>query len=147
MKVEVHIDPTLTHAKVVVCAPARSPEMERLVRQLEELAAPSTFTVFRDGEARRLPLPDILRFYADGKGVSCQTTTGIYTVRERLYELEEALAGTRLVRVSHSEVVNLNHVTALDLSLTGTIKMTLDGGTTVYVSRRYVKKIKQALDL
>ena len=51
------------------------------------------------------------------------------------------------MRVSHSEVVNLNRVTALDLSLTGTIKMTLEGGTAVYVSRRYVKKIKQALDL
>lgn len=147
MKVEVHIDPTLTHAKVVVCAPARSPEMERLVRQLEELTAPATFTVFCGSEARRLPLSDILRFYADGKGVSCQTTTGTCTVRERLYELEEALAGTRLVRVSHSEVVNLDQVTALDLSLTGTIKMTLEGGTAVYVSRRYVKKIKQALDL
>lgn len=147
MKVEVHIDPQLTQTQVVIRAPARSPQVEQLVRQLEALAAPSTFTVFRDGEARLLPLPDILRFYADGKGVSCQTTTGTYTVRERLYELEEALAGTRLVRVSHSEVVNLNHVTALDLSLTGTIKMTLAGGTTVYVSRRYVKKIKQALDL
>ena len=106
MKVEVHIDPQLTQTQVVIHAPARSPQVEQLVRQLEELAAPSTFTVFRDGEARLLPLSDILRFYADGKGVSCQTTTGIYTVRERLYELEEALAGTRLVRVSHSEVVN-----------------------------------------
>ena len=147
MKVEVHIDPQLTHTHVVIRAPARSPQVEQLVRQLKELATPSTFTAFRDGEARLLPLSDILRFYADGKGVSCQTITGPYTVRERLYELEEALAGTRLVRVSHSEVVNLNRVTALDLSLTGTIKMTLEGGTTVYVSRRYVKKIKQALDL
>lgn len=147
MNVEVHIDPQLTQTKVVIHAPARSPQVEQLAHQLEELTAPSTFTAFRDGEARLLPLTDILRFYADGKGVSCQTTTGTYTVRERLYELEEALVGTRLVRVSNSEVVNLNHVTALDLSLTGTIKMTLDGGTTVYVSRRYVKKIKQALDL
>ncbi len=147
MNVEVHIDPQLTQTKVVIHAPAHSPQVEQLVRQLEELAAPSTFTVFHDGEARLLPLSDILRFYADGKGVSCQTAEGTYTVRERLYELEEALAGTRLVRVSHSEVVNLNRVTALDLSLTGTIKMTLEGGVMVYVSRRYVKKIKQALDL
>lgn len=147
MKVEVHIDPQLTQTKVVIHAPARSPQVEQLVRQLEEPDTPSTFTVFRDGEARLLPLSDILRFYADGKGVSCQTTTETYTVRERLYELEEHLTGTRFVRVSHSEVVNLNRITALDLSLIGTIKMTLEGGTTVYVSRRYVKKIKQALDL
>ena len=38
-------------------------------------------------------------------------------------------------------------LTALDLSITGTIRMTLEGGVTAYVSRRYVKKIKQALGL
>ena len=38
-------------------------------------------------------------------------------------------------------------MTALDLSITGTIRMTLEGGVTAYVSRRYVKKIKQALGL
>lgn len=147
MKVEVHIDPQLPQAKVVIHAPARSPEVERLVRQLAELETPSTFTAFCRGEARILPLQDILRFYTDGKGVSCQTLQGVYAVRERLYELEQALAGARFARVSNAEVVNLSRVTALDLSLTGTIKMTLEGGTVVYVSRRYVKKIKQVLDL
>ena len=71
----------------------------------------------------------------------------MYTARQRLYELEEELEGTRFVRVSHSEMVNLNKVTALDLSLTGTIKLTLEGDVAVYVSRRYVKKIKQVLGL
>ena len=35
----------------------------------------------------------------------------------------------------------------LDLTLTGTIRMTLEGGTVCWVSRRYVKKIKEALGL
>ena len=55
MKVEVHIDPQLTQTQVVIRAPARSPQVEQLVRQLDALAAPSAFTVFRDGEARRRP--------------------------------------------------------------------------------------------
>lgn len=147
MKVEVHIDPQLTQAKVVIHTPARTPQVEQLVHQLEGLAVPSHFTAFCGGEARLLPLQNILRFYADGKGVSCQTLDGAYTVRERLYELEESLAGIRFVRVSHSEVVNLNRVTALDLSITGTIKMTLEDSITVYASRRYMKKIKQILGL
>ena len=68
-------------------------------------------------------------------------------MRERLYELEQKLAGKRFVRISHSEIVNLRQVTGLDLSLTGTIRMTLTGGVTVYVSRRYVKKIREVLGL
>ena len=38
-------------------------------------------------------------------------------------------------------------VTAVDLSLTGTIRMTLGEAGYAYVSRRYVKKIKEALQL
>lgn len=81
------------------------------------------------------------------EGYLCQTGRGSFVVRQRLYELEQALAGTRFVRVSNSEIVNLDRVTALDLTLAGTIKMTLEGGTVCWVSRRYVKKIKQALGL
>ena len=147
MKVELQIDPGLKRAKVVVCAPARTPQVEELLRRLEGMGDSPTFTAFRRGEALLLPLHDILRFYADGKGVSCQTAGGVYAVRQRLYELEEDLAGEGFVRVSNSEVVNLGKVSALDLSLTGTIKMTLEGAVTVYVSRRYVKKIKEAVGL
>ena len=66
VKVEVHIDPQLTQTQVVIHAPARSPQVEQLVRQLEELTAPSTFTVFRDGEARLFPLSDIFTPTARG---------------------------------------------------------------------------------
>ena len=76
-----------------------------------------------------------------------QTPEGVYDLRERLYELEGKLDRHTFVRISHSEIVNLRKVTALDLSLTGTIRMTLAGGVVCYVSRRYVKKIKEALGL
>ena len=147
MKVEVRIDPALKRPKVVIYAPAATAEVNELARRLAGEGTAPTFTVFRGSEALILPLGDILRFFADGKGVSCQTAGGVYAVRQRLYELEEELEGTRFVRVSHSEMVNLNKVTALDLSLTGTIKLTLEGDVAVYVSRRYVKKIKQVLGL
>ena len=146
MKVELHIDPSLRRTQVVH-APANTPEVQELVRRLSAEGVVPTITAFRGSEALILSLGDILRFFADGKGVSCQTAGGVYAVRQRLYELEEELEGTRFVRVSHSEIVDLNKVSALDLSITGTIKMTLEGNVTVYVSRRYVKKIKQVLGL
>lgn len=62
--------------------------------------------------------------------------------------MEERLDRGAFVRVSHSEIVNLKQVTALDLSWAGTIQMTLCGGAAVcWVSRRYVPKIKEALGL
>ena len=91
---------------------------------------------------------EVLRFYGEDKEVRAQALGGaVYTVRLRLYELEERLDRKAFVRVSHSEIVNWKRVTALDLSLSGTIRVTLEGGVVTYVSRRYVKKIKEVLGI
>ena len=147
MKVEIRIDPSLKRPRVVIHAPAATAEVNELARRLAGEGTAPTFTVFRGSEALILPLGDILRFFADGKGVSCQTAGGVYAVRQRLYELEERLGRRGFLRVSHSELVNRRKITALDLSLTGTIRITLAGGTVCYASRRYVKRIKEALGL
>lgn len=145
MELEVKLDPARTDVKVVIHAPARMPEVEAL---LDLLAAEETGRIpgYREGETALLSPADILRFYGEDKEVCAQTAERTYTVRLRLYELEERLPKGQFVRISHSEIVNLRKVTALDLSLTGTIRMTLDHGAAVcYVSRRYVKKIREVL--
>ena len=147
MKVEIQIDPSLEEPVVVLRTPSPTEEVEALAARLRGEAVPQPFTVYREREAARVSRSMVLRFYAEDKGVLCQTGTGTFTVRQRLYELEEALAGTRFVRVSNSEIVNLDRVTGLDLTLAGTIKMTLEDGTVCWVSRRYVKKIRSALGL
>ncbi len=145
MKIDVTLDPALTELLVKVLAPEESEELEALLRRLEE---PGPLTGFRGPEAVPLEPGDVLRFYGEDKEVRAQTTGGeIYTVRLRLYELEARLPRRAFVRVSHSEIVNWRRVTALDLSLTGTIRVTLEGGVVTYVSRRYVKKIKEVLGI
>ncbi|MCI9307937.1 MAG: LytTR family transcriptional regulator [Oscillospiraceae bacterium] len=147
MKVEIQIDPSLDEPVAVLRSPSPTEEVEALAARLRGEAVPQPFTVYREREAARVSRSMVLRFYAEDKGVLCQTEQGTFTVRQRLYELEQALEGTRFVRVSNSEIVNLDRVTGLDLTLAGTIKMTLEGGTVCWVSRRYVKKIRSALGL
>lgn len=146
MEVEVKLDPALTEPKVVIHAPARTAEVEALAERLSagEALLPG---LREDGTAALLRPEDILRFYGEDKAVLAQTMAGTWRVDARLYELEQRLAGRKFVRISHSEIVNLRQVTGLDLKLTGTIRMTLAGGVTTYVSRRYVKKIKEVLGL
>ena len=87
------------------------------------------------------------------KGLLCPGDHVITTELEHnsvlrpLYELEEQLDRGKFVRISNGEIINLDKVTAVDLSLTGTIRMTLGEAGYAYVSRRYVKKIKEALRL
>ena len=146
MDVELRLEPGQKEPKIIILAGEDSPELRRLAEELSGLAL-GPVAVWKGEQALRLPQGDFLRFYADGKGVSAQTGEEVYSVRLRLYELEERLDPRRFVRISNSEIINLDRVTAVDLSLTGTIRMTLDGSVQAYVSRRYVKKIKETLNL
>ena len=148
MKVEIRIVPEQEEATVIIETPAMTDQAEELAAYIRAWT-PQALTLWQGDTAVRCSPSDILRFYAEDKGVFAQVNDGqIYTVRTRLYELEELLDSHTFVRISHSEIVNLKQVTALDLSLSGTIKITLAGGKAVsYASRRYVKKIKLALGL
>ena len=145
MKVELRLEPKEQEVTVVVRAPALTPEVETL---LERLKGHQQLVGFApDGTAVPLEIRDILRFYGEDKGVQAQTERGVYAVRQRLYELEQRFAAQRFARISHSEIVNLRKVTALDLTVTGTIRITLSDGTVCWASRRYVRKIKEVLGL
>ncbi len=146
MNIEVELDPALRELLVKILAPGETEELAALLARLE--GEPPALLGFREGGAVPLDPAEILRFYGEDKEVRAQTLNGeIYTVRQRLYELEERLDRRTFLRLSHSEIVNWKRVTALDLSLTGTIRVTLEGGVTTYVSRRYVKKIKEVLGI
>ena len=144
MEVEIRVEPGRQEPKVIILAGEESEELRRLAESLSPLSL-GPILVSPGPEKRLLPQGEFLRFYTDGKGVSAQTAEGIYAVRLRLYELEERLDRTRFARISNAEIINLDRVTAVDLSLAGTICMTLSGQVRVYVSRRYVKKIKETL--
>ena len=140
------LDPAETGARVEVHAPALTPEVEDLLALLSR-EDPEALLGFREGTAVPLPAEAILRFYGEDKAVLAHTETGVYTVRLRLYELEQRFAARRFARISHSEIVNLKKVAALDLTFTGTVRVTLTDGTVCWASRRYVRKIKEVLGL
>lgn len=146
MEIEFKLDRAQAVPKITVTAAELTDEVRELLLRLEH-GRPSAITAAKGSQIVLLPPETVLRFFAQGKAVCVQTAQDTFTVRERLYELEELLDPHKFVRISHSEIVNLSHVTALDLSLSGTIRMTLTGGVTCFVSRRSLKKIRQALDL
>ena len=61
--------------------------------------------------------------------------------------MEQRLSGHAFVRISNSELVNTRMITGMDFSLAGTIRVSLKGGITTYVSRRHVAEIKKLFDV
>ena len=146
MKVEIRVDPTLVEPEAILCAPAVTPQLEELARLLME-GGGERLTVWSERGAAFLPLGEIVRLYAERQSVLVQTLDATYTVRQRLYELEERLASHRFVRISNSEIVNARMITGMDFSRSGTIRMSLRGGIETYASRRYVSRIRKLFNV
>ena len=82
----------------------------------------------------------------DGRKVIAETSDRAYVIKKTLKEVEEDIVGNGFVRISKSEVVNLDKVKHFDFSLSGTIGLELENGACTYVSRRRIKDVKEALD-
>lgn len=146
MKIEIKIDDTAAETKVIIVTREVTESVQTLVKRLSE-EHPKVIAGFSEDTVRLLEQEEILHIYAaDGK-VFAVTEKGEFTLRLRLYELEERLDKKRFVRISNSEIVNLGKVKGFDLSFSGTIRVSLTNGTSTYVSRRYVSKIKTTLGL
>lgn len=147
MRVRAKIDKSFETVEIQVCSNELTAQVKQLVEDISAFVNEDiSGTDFR-GEKVLLPLKDILRFYTENQKVMAQNTGGIYSIQEKLYELEERLDAGQFFRISKSEIVNLKKIKRLDMSVTGTIKVILADGTETYTSRRNVTKLKQCLGI
>lgn len=149
MNIKVELDDTLTQPELIIRTPALTDEIQQLVQKISIPNQP-WLVGFVGNSVQMIEPADLIRFYATDKKVMAQTMSGEFVVRMRLYELEERFVSNpsmQFVRISHSEIVNLKAIKKMDLSLGGTILITLMNQETTYVSRRYVTKIKQTLGI
>ncbi len=146
MQVEIKMDAAYTEPKVIVLAAEMTEEVTRLVQKLTE----NNPQIISGSKAERIAVleqSEMIRIYAANSKVFAVTDSGEYTLRLRLYEVEERLDPNQFVRISGSEIVNLKKVKNFDLSFSGTICVELMNGTSSFVSRRYVSKIKKILGI
>lgn len=146
MQVEVKINSSYTEPKIVVLTASMTDEISDIVKKISN-DAPQIISGTRNDKVEVIEPHTLIRIYAASGKVFAVTEKGEYALRLRLYELEERLDSSRFVRISNSEIINLQKVNNFDLSFTGTICVKLSNGDTTYVSRRYVSKIKKILGI
>ncbi len=146
MQVEVKIDSSYTEPKITIFTACMSEDVKNLIEKLSE-DTPQVISGRRNDRIEILEPADLIRIYANTGKIFAVTDKGEYTVRLRLYELEERLNPHQFVRISSSEIINLKRVNNFDLSFTGTIRVKLSNETVTYVSRRYISKLKKILGI
>ena len=146
MNIEIKLDADCPETKILITTKEMTAEISSLIKRMSE-DNKQLLAGFQNDILELLKLEDLIRIYSEAGKIYAVTNKGTYSLRLRLYELEDRLIGSSFVRISNSEIINLQKVKNFDLSLTGTICVTLTNQTVTYVSRRYVSKIKKILGI
>ena len=144
MQIEIKLDENCKEPKIIVVTNKMTDEINEIMKRLSD-EQPKMIAGFKDDIVEVLEPFDIYRIFAASGKVFAETNHGEYTLRLRLYEMEQRLDSNFFVRISNSDIINLRKVKGFDLSFAGTICVTLSNGTVTYVSRRFVAKIKQKM--
>ena len=146
-KITIDIDPSVDEPEVII----RAKEETALVREIASFAEgrmekeQAGITVYKDGMTEEIDPCDIIRIYKEDRKMVVITGNGEYQARSSLQELEETLDKHRFLRISRSEIINLERVSGFDMSFRGTVKVIFEDGSYSWVSRRYVNTVSSRL--
>ncbi len=146
MEVEIRIDSSCSETKVVIVTSEITDEITELAKKLSENTS-RVIVGYNNDIMTIIDEDELIRIYAENGKVFAETESETYSLKQRLYEIEEILGGKRFVRISKSEIINLKKVRHFDLSLTGVVCVKMSSGSVTYVSRRYVGAIKKVLGI
>ena len=146
MQVEIKVDTSCAETKIIIVTNKMTDDISELAKRISE-QMPSVLAGFKDDNVSIIEHAKIIRLYTANQKVYAVTKSGEYTIRLRLYELEQRLNSAEFIRISNSEIINLKEVDGFDLSYSGTICVKFRDNSTSFVSRRYVAKIKQILGI
>lgn len=144
MKIEVNVDKNCEETKIVIHTKSIEDKFIKLIENLQ-IKETEQINGFKDDEMYLLNQDNIESFYTENGKVFARINENRYLIKKRLYELEEILNPDKFVRISNSEIVNMRKVKKINLKLTGTIILYFATNNKAYVSRRYLKKIKEYL--
>lgn len=128
----------------LIYAKQPSPTLDRLEALLSD--ADEVIFGYSDTETVRLDAANIYCFFTEGGKVYAMTEEGKLQIRDRLYRLEE-LFSEDFVKINQSCLVSVRKIKRFDVSIGGSLLVTLKNGYKDYVSRRQLKTVKERIRL
>ena len=146
--IDIQLDPKCSDPKIVIRTDRVTPEIDAIIHAIEDCTGGTypTLTAYSGDAMVLLNQREVIRVYVENRRLIVRTERGDFVVRKTLAEMEELLDADRFLRISRSEVINLRKVSKFDFSLTGTIHVHFDDGSSTWVARRYVRAIQEKLD-
>ena len=146
MKIEFDINEKYQEDKIIICTNKITDELQEFVNKLNNEKNNKIYG-YKNDIIFILEENKIETIYSENKKVFIRYENGnIYETKKRIYEFENNLPN-KFVRISNSEIVNFDKVQNLEFKIVGTIILNFYTEHKTYVSRRYVKKIREYLEI
>ena len=102
---------------------------------------------YKDEEIHRISPNDVFYIESLDNKTLLYCEREVYESRQKLYELEEALALGDFLRVSKSAILNLRKIKSLIPAFSGRLEAILRNNARVPISRHYVRELKNTLGI
>lgn len=143
MKITIQTDENIEDTEITITCRAMTAELEKIVATLRVLDR--QVTARKGEETFLLDAADIYYIDTVDKKAFIYTGTEVYDTEMRLYELEALLEKVGFLRVGKSCILNLKHIRSLKADLDRRIKVTMENGEQLLVSRQYAQELKKRL--
>ena len=143
MKISINIDPLLSDTEIVVNCSALTPETESIIAALRIMD--SQITVIKGDESIILDISKIAYIESVDRKTFVYTDSECYETKMKLYEMEERLCGSGFLRISKSCLVRLRFIRSITAELDRRLRLTLENGEQMIVSRQYADELKRRL--
>lgn len=143
MKISININENSSNTEIVINCSALTPETERIIAALRMLD--SQMTVTKNGEVYILDVAKIVYVESVDRKTFVYTEGDCFESRLKLYEMEQQLCQSGFLRISKSCLVHLKYIRSLRAELDRKLRLTLDNGEQIIVSRQYADDLKHRL--
>lgn len=145
MKIEIKVDSSIEENCISISCNKLTPELEKLIAMMRIME--KQFVVSAEGETFLLDVSAILYIEAVDRKIFVYTEKGVYESELRLYELEEQLEEYGFFRASKSCLIQLRAVRSLKRDINRRIRVTMENGEVLMVSRQYAEALKRKLGI
>lgn len=146
MKVELQINETYKEEKLIVQTPQPTEKVQKVIEFAKNIDQKETIKGKIEDQVYLVKIGKIQRFYIENRKVLAETASQTYTIDLRLYQVLDILP-TTFIQISQSEIVNIDAISHLKLTPNGLVEIFLKNESFTYSSRRYLKTIKEKLEL
>lgn len=143
MKISINTDPAAEEVVFSITCPQLTPEIEKLISMIRMMNM--QITGIKDGEVHLLDTADILYIDTADKKTFIYTKDSVYETNLHLYELEEQLIQSGFFRANKSSIINFKYISTLRTDIDRKIRVTLENGEQLIISRQYSDYIKRKL--